>query len=316
MGFFPSQRGRHRHIQSLALSHGGTALVLIQLQTQHGEQEAGENSTTEEESFCSERAFKHEIEIPDSVGSQGERAERIQLRTNQAGGGGKGRTHRVVAALISNHLNPGHAWSQRLGWREAHRNLCLLKQWLHTELGCTIAVTRENGEPRTDTRCLTKTRIKNRQTAVGQFVSYTIYSRLRGVFFFSSQTQKRSHRKYICCCHSALFTPKRSVKHWSQPYSHGFGSKPCHASLRVISAALTIWFFSFSFSLFFPFLCFPSPRSAVCSSRTVKQQTMSWGQLENSSCAPPPEYGQEELRASPSSEAIQSHQLSCPMSCS
>lgn len=43
---------------------------------------------------------------------------------------------------------------------------------------------------------------------------------------------------------------------------------------------------------------------------------MSWGQLENSSCAPSPEYGREEPGASPSSEAIQSHQLSCPVSCS
>lgn len=110
----------------------------------------------------------------------------------------KGRTHRVVAALISNHLNQVHACSQRLGWRKAHRNLCLLKQWLHTELGCTIAVTRENGEPRTDTRCLTKTRIKSRQTAVGQFVSYTIYSRLWGFsFFFQSNTEKKSQKIHL-----------------------------------------------------------------------------------------------------------------------
>lgn len=50
------------------------------------------------------------------------------------------------------------------------------------------------------------------------------------------------------------------MKHWSQPYSNGFGSKPRYSSLRVISAALTIWLVSFSFSLFSLFPGFPSPR--------------------------------------------------------
>lgn len=197
--------------------------------------------------------------------SQGKRVERIQLLTNQACEGERtGRTHRVVAALISNHLNQVHACSQRLGWRKAHRNLCLLKQWLHTELGWTIAVTRENGEPRTDTRCLTKTRIKNRQTAVGQFVSYTIYSRLRGFSFFSSQTQKRTYRKYICCCHSTLFT-KRKVSETLVTAIHGFGSQPCYTSLRVHFCSfnnLVVSFFVFSF---FPFPWFSLPQEAVCS---------------------------------------------------
>lgn len=143
---------------------------------------------------------------------------------------------------------------------ERPTGICLLKQWLHTELGCTIAVTRENGEPRTDTRCLTKTRIENRQTAVGQFVSYTIYSRSRGFSFFPVKHRKELTEKTSAAA-TAPFSPKeRSMKHWSQPYSHGFGSKPCYTSLRVISAALTIWLFSFSFSL-----VFPPPGSAVCS---------------------------------------------------
>lgn len=122
----------------------------------------------------------------------------------------KGRTHRVVAALISNHLNQVHACSQKLGWKKAHRNLCLLKQWLHTELGCTIAVTRENGEPRTDTRCLTKTRIKNRQTTIGQFVSYTIYSRLRGFSFFPVKHRKEVTENTSAAA-TAPFSPKKKV---------------------------------------------------------------------------------------------------------
>lgn len=115
-------------------------------------------------------------------------------------------------------------------------------------------------------RCLTKTRIKNRQTTVGQFVSYTIYSRSRGFSFFSSQTQKRSHRKYICCCHSALFTQEKVSEALNTAILTWIWFKPCYVSLKVISAALTIWVFSFFFSLFFSFsLVFPAPGSAVCS---------------------------------------------------
>lgn len=264
VGFFPSQRGQHRHIQSLALSHGGTAPLLIQLQTQTrgagswGEFHYRESPSAQRGLSNTRQRFQTRREAKENElsGSSYGQTKR---------GGGKGRTHRVVAALISNHLNPGHAWSQRLGWREAHRNLCLLKQWLHTELGGTIAVTRENGEPRTDTRCLTKTRIKNRQTAVGQFVSYTIYSRLRGVSFFPVKHRKEVTENTSAAATAPFSPQKRSVKHWSQPYSHGFGSKPRHASLRVISAALTIWvFFLFPF-LFFFFLSsvFPPPGGAV-----------------------------------------------------
>lgn len=91
LGFFPSGRGQHRHIQSLTLSHRGTALALIQLRTQTQGAGSWGEFTTEEESFCSERAFKYEIEIPDFMISQGKRVERIQLLTNQACEGAKKR---------------------------------------------------------------------------------------------------------------------------------------------------------------------------------------------------------------------------------
>lgn len=113
-------------------------------------------------------------------------------QTKRVKGKRKGKTHRVVAALMSNHLNQVHAWSTKTKeWNKAHSHLCLQKEkgsipnWF-----ALYAVTRENGEPRTDTRCLTKTRSKNRQTTVRQFVSYTIYSRSGGgFFFFQSNTE-------------------------------------------------------------------------------------------------------------------------------
>lgn len=156
-------------------------------------------------------------------------------------------------------------------------------------------------EPRTDTSCLTKTRIKKRQTTGGQFVSYTIYSRLGNfLFFFSTQTQKRSHRIYICCCHNALFIQKRWTTRQAQPYSHVLGLKPCYISLRVIFAAFMYLVLSFS----------PSPRKWFIHKQDC--QTMSWGQSGKlSSRAPWPEVpGQAapgELGASSSSEAHPGH---------
>lgn len=205
-------------IQSLALSHGGTALVLIQLQTQT----QGAGSWGQFHYRGRVLLLREGFQIRDrNSGLHGKPRKTSwaypAIDKPSVWRGRKGRTHRVVAALISNHLNRVHACSQRLGWRKAHRNLCLLKQWLHTELGCTIAVTRENGEPRTDTRCLTKTRIKNRQTTVGQFVSYTIYSRLRGFSFFQSNTEKESQKIHLLLPQRP-FHPKKGQ--WSTSHSH------------------------------------------------------------------------------------------------
>lgn len=147
--------------------------------------------------------------------SQGKQGKRIQLLTNQACEGGKKREN--PSSWSSTDFKPPEpracVFTQRLGWRKAHRNLCLLKQWLHTELGCTTAVTGENGEPRTYTRCLTKTRIKNRQTAVGRFVSYTIYSRLRGFSFFPVKHRKEVTENTSAAATASFSPKKRSVKH-------------------------------------------------------------------------------------------------------
>lgn len=143
-------------------------------------------------------------------------------QTKRVKGKRKGKTHRVVAALMSNHLNQVHAWSTKTKeWNKAHSHLCLQKEkgsipnWF-----ALYAVTRENGEPRTDTRCLTKTRSKNRQTTVRQFVSYTIYSRSGGDFFFFPVKHRNSHRKYTCCCHDALFSLKKGQQKANHSHTH------------------------------------------------------------------------------------------------
>lgn len=83
-------------------------------------------------------------------------------QTKHVKGKRKGKTHQIVAALISNYLNQVHAWSTKTEeWNKVHSNLYLLKEkgsilnWF-----ALYAVTRENREPRTDTRCLTKIRIE------------------------------------------------------------------------------------------------------------------------------------------------------------
>jgi len=149
------------------------------------------------------------------------------------------------------------------------------------------AVTREKGEPRTDTRCLTKTRIKNRQTTVGQFVSYTIYSRLGGFSFFPVK-----HRKEVTENTSAAATMPLPSKKDQQNASHS------HTHMYLVQNRVL----------------FHLGKRSSFTSRILKQQTISWGQSGKlSSEAPSPEVlgktTSEEFGAFSSSEATQTSAL-------
>lgn len=83
LGVLPfSVRSAQTHSVARTFARGNCTVTNTATNTYTGEQEAGKYSTTEEESFCSERAFKYKIEIPDFMVSQGKRVERIQLLTN------------------------------------------------------------------------------------------------------------------------------------------------------------------------------------------------------------------------------------------
>lgn len=75
---FPARSAQTRSV-ARTFARGNCTGTNTATNTNTGSRKAGENSRAEGESFCSERAFKYEIEIPDFVVSQGEGAERIQL---------------------------------------------------------------------------------------------------------------------------------------------------------------------------------------------------------------------------------------------
>lgn len=83
-------RSAQTHSVARTFARGNCTATATATNTNTGSRKLGE-FTTEEESFCSERAFKYEIEILDFMISQGKRVERIQLLTNQACEGAKKR---------------------------------------------------------------------------------------------------------------------------------------------------------------------------------------------------------------------------------
>lgn len=91
LGVLPfSARSAQTHSVARTFARGNCTVTNTATNTNTGSRKLG-RIPLQRKSFCSERAFKYEIEIPDFMVSQGKRVERIQLLTNQACEGGKKR---------------------------------------------------------------------------------------------------------------------------------------------------------------------------------------------------------------------------------
>lgn len=217
VGFFPSQRGQHRHIQSLALSHGGTAPLLIQLQTQtRGAGSWGEFHYRGRVLLLREGFQTRERNS--RLGGKPRRTSWADPATDKPSEGrGKGRTHRVVAALISNHLNPGHAWSQRLGWREAQRIFVYWNNGSILNRGALQQLQEKMENPEQIPDAWLKPGLKiDKQPEDNLF--HTPFTVGWGEFlFFQSNTEKKSQKIHLLLPQRP-FHPKKGQ--WNTGHSH------------------------------------------------------------------------------------------------